>query len=138
MRRALVAAALCAGLAGCSAAGDPSGESRWNHAGVPFSFAYPADFTKASIDQGNTRGDVVGAVGLTKVDVIAVRRVTGGLVVAGGRNRFPHDVLGQRVVSELHPIPQAQGWYFECQYTRAHASKLKAACTRALATVRPR
>ena len=133
MRRAVLAVALCAGLAGCNAAGDPSGESRWSHAGVPFSFAYPADFSKASVDQGNTRGNVVGAVGITKVDVIAVRRQSGGPGAATS-----HRVLGHAVTSELHPVPGYRGWTLECQYTSDRASKLKAACSRALATIRPR
>jgi hypothetical protein len=131
MRTGLVAMALCAGLAGCSAAGDPSGEARWSHPGVPFSFAYPADFSKASIDEANTRGDVVGAVGLTKVDVIAVRRQPGG---AQGPVR--HTVLGRSVTSELLAVPGHSGWVFECQYTSEHAKKLRDACNRALATVR--
>jgi len=131
MKTALAAVALCATLAGCSAAGDPSGESRWSHPGVPFSFAYPADFSKASIDQGNTRGAVVGAVGLTKVDVIAVRRQSGG---PSGPVR--HTVLGQSVTSELLVVPGYRAWELECQYTSDHAKKLRDACNRALATVR--
>ena len=131
VRRLALLLLIAAGLGGCSAAGEPGGESRYSNPGIPFTFAIPADFTKASIDQGNTRGRVVGAVGLTKVDVIAVRRET-----AYGRGAVAHEVLGQRVTSELHAVPGFAGWTLECQYGEAHASKLKAACRRAIATVR--
>ena len=123
-------------LAGCNAAGEPDGAKRFSDADVPFTFEIPADFTKADIDQGNSRGDVVAGVGLSKVDVVAVRRAREGIVAVGGVNRFPHEVLGQRVTSELHAVPGFSGWALECQYTPEHADTVLKACRRAVATVR--
>jgi hypothetical protein len=134
MKRGLLAIALCVGVAGCSAAGDPAGATRYSNPDVPFTFEIPADFTKASIDEGNTRGTVIAAVGLSKVDVIAVRRTLAGAPAGPVR----HEVLGQAVTSELHDVPGVSGWTLECQYTSGHATKVRNACADALRTVRPR
>ena len=46
--------------------------------------------------------------------------------------------LGQQVTSELHSVPGFIGWVLECQFTSDHATKLRNACARALATIRVR
>lgn len=127
---ALVLVAAVAG--GCNAAGDPSGTKTFSDKHVPFTFRIPADFTKAPIDQGDTRGDVVAAAGLTKFDVIAVRRARGGIIVTSG-GEMPHTVQGHEVVSELHPV--LDGYVLECQYTPERAKKVRAACREAVASV---
>jgi hypothetical protein len=133
VRLALTLGAVAAlALAGCNASGEASGTRTFAPRRVPFSFQVPTDFTGASIDQGATRGDVVAAAGLTKVDVIAVRRVGAGTALPKGP--VVHDVLGQRVTSVLHPV--RTGWAIECQYTPARAKKVLAACRDALRTLR--
>lgn len=121
-------------VAGCNAAGDPTGSKLFSvkDGGVKFTFRIPADFTKAPIDEGDTRGNVLAAAGLTKLDVIAVRRVR-GMVVAGTGAAMPHEVQGHEVISELHPI--GDGYLLECQYTPEHRKKVKAACRDAVASV---
>lgn len=135
---ALALGALAAlAVGGCSLAGEPSKDDTvtWSKPGVPFTFEYPATFTKAPIDRGDTRGDVVGAVGLTKVDVVAVRRVRDLVVVSRGGVR--QTVLGQAVTSELHPVPGQAGWALECQYTSEYRGDIRDACRRALRSIRP-
>lgn len=134
MRRLALALVLAAPLAGCNAAGDPTGATRYSNPQVPFTFEVPADFTKASIDEANSRGAVIAAVGLTKVDVIAVRRTLAGAPTGP----VAHRVLGQSVTSELHPVPGVPGWTIECQYTAGRATKIRNACADALRTVRRR
>ena len=132
MRRLAAALLAVAGLAGCNAAGEPGGNKRFSDDAVPFTFEIPADFTEASVDHGNTRGEVVAGAGLSKVDVIAVRRVSD---VGGGGE---HEVLGTKVTSELRPVPGFSGWALECQYTPDHAEKVRDACRAAVGSVRPK
>src|SRR4051812_42894477 len=117
MRRLALALVAAVGLAGCNAAGDPSGTKRFSDGDVPFTFEIPADFNDASVDAENSRGDVVAGAGLSKVDVIAVRH--GKDVAAGGAQA--HEVLGRKVTSELRAVPGFSGWVLECQYTDARA-----------------
>jgi hypothetical protein len=122
---------LVAGLAGCSATGEPGGNKRFSDENVPFTFDIPADFTEASVDGMNSRGDVIAGAGLSKVDVLAVRRIASG---DADRGPVAHEVLGKQVVSELHPL---QGdYYLECQYTPDRAEKVREACRTAVASVR--
>jgi hypothetical protein len=117
-------------LAGCNAAGEPDGAKRFSDAAVPFTFEIPADFTKASVDDLNSSGDVVAGAGLSKVDVLAVRNQH------ASDGRLVHEVLGHRVTSELRPVPGFANWALECQYTPEFAQKVRDACDRAVATVR--
>jgi hypothetical protein len=133
MRRLALAFLCAAPLAGCNAAGEPSGERTFSDKSVPFTFEMPADFTKASVDDANSRGDVVAAAGVSKVDVIAVRRPGSAALPAGP---VAHAVLGEQVTSELHRV--RDGYALECQFTAAHRKKILDACARALATIAPR
>jgi hypothetical protein len=133
MRRLAATLLLAATTAGCNAAGEPSGARRFSDKHVPFTFRIPANFTKASVDDANSRGAVVAAAGLTKVDVVAVRRQT-----PHGSSVVRHEVLGQPVTSELHPIAGQSGWTLECQYTADRAQTIRDACLNALQTVRRR
>ena len=67
-RLALLVLGSAVALGGCDVAGDPTGTKTFSEDGVPFTFRIPADFTVAPVDRGDTRGDVVAAAGLTKVD----------------------------------------------------------------------
>lgn len=136
MRRLAAATMLAAalGAAGCNASGETATTRTFSDPAVPFTFTVPADFTDQSIDPANTRGDVVAAAGLTKVDVIAVRRL-GAAQPPPGPVR--HEVLGHPVTSELHRV-YGGDWVLECQYTADRAGKVRAACARAVASVRPR
>jgi hypothetical protein len=125
---------LAVAAGGCDAAGDPTGSKTFSAKDGPvkFTFRLPADFTKAPIDEGDTRGNVVAAAGLTKIDVIAVRRVRGGDTVRAGV-AIRHEVQGHEVFSELHPL--GDGYALECQYTPEQAEKVRAACRDAVASV---
>ena len=129
MRRLAAALLLAATVGGCNAAGEPDGDKRFSDSDVPFTFSLPADFTKASVDGENSRGDVIAGAGLSKVDVIAVRRASDAS--AGG----VHEVLGHRVTSQRHAVPGFSGWVLECQYTPGNASKVRDACRKAVASV---
>lgn len=130
---ALAALAAALALGGCAAAGEPGGTKTFSDRGVPFTFEVPVDFTKASVDEGATRGDVVAAAGISKLDVIAVRRVGAEALPSGP---VAHVVRGQRVTSELHRAPG--GYAIECQYTPARAQQVRDACRTALRTIRRR
>ena len=132
-RQLALAGILATALGGCDAAGQVSGTRTFSNPGVPFTFRVPTDFTNASIDEGDTRGDVVAGAGFTKVDVIAVRRVAAAALPPGP---VTDDVQGHKVTSELHPI--GDGYAIECQYTSQHAAKVRAACRAAVASVRRR
>jgi hypothetical protein len=121
-------------LGGCNAAGEPGGTRTYSNAQVPFTFLVPIDFTNASIDQGDTRGDVVAGAGLTKVDVIAVRRLGGAAPPAGP---VAHSVEGHAVTSEVHRV-YGGGWALECQYTSDRAKTVRDACRQAIASVKRR
>src|SRR3954453_12476210 len=130
MKWTVTLSTICVALAGCNAAGEPDGAKRFSDGAVPFTFEIPADFTKASVDDLNSKGNVVAGVGLTKVDVIAVRRFSGLIVQLGA---VEATVLGHRVLSEIHHV---QGdYYLECQYTPEFADKVRDACRKAVATV---
>ena len=125
---------LAGALGGCNAAGQSRSDVTYRNADVPFTMRVPADFTKASIDQGDTRGDVVAAVGLTKIDVIAVRRL-GGARPPGASVR--HEVQGRAVTSEVHRV-YGGDWAIECQYTAEFADRVTDACREAVASVERR
>jgi len=93
----------------------------------------PAAFTDETVDDANSRGEVVAVAGLTKVDAIAVRRVT---APPPGPQRL--EILGQAVTSEVFPVAQAKGWALECQYTDERADEVRSACRDALGSVRRR
>jgi hypothetical protein len=130
MRRFVPLLACAMALGGCEAAGEPGGSKTFSAPDVPFTFQVPADFAEAEVDQGATRGDVVAAAGLTKVDVIAARRVS-GLVVRSGP--LKHTVAGHRVTSELHEV--GDGWLLECQYSDEYRERILDACRTALRTL---
>lgn len=113
-------------LSGCGAAGDAGGTRTFSDENVPFTFEVPSEFTDETVDDANSRGDVVAAVGLSKVDVIAVRR---GQPLPGPQR---HEVLGKDVTSELQAVPGHDGFVLECQYTSERADKVRAACRDAL------
>lgn len=139
--RSLLAAVLLAaavGAAGCNASGETATTRTFSDRAVPFTFTVPADFTDESIDQGNSRGDVIAAAGLTKVDVIAVRRIDDHLLPIGGQGPIAHEVLGHAVKSELRPVPGFAGWFLECQYTAERTAKVRDACDRAVGSVKRR
>jgi hypothetical protein len=131
--RQLLTIGLLAGLlGGCDATGDIGGSRTISDAALPFTFALPSDFTKQPVDEANSRGDVVVAAGVSKVDVVAVRRVGGAVPTVPQRNR----ILGHAVTSELHAVEGAPGYAIECQYTSARADKVLAACRNAVRSVR--
>ena len=123
-------------LAGCNAAGEPGGDKTFSDEDVPFTFSIPAEFTKADVDTGNSAGDVIAGAGITKVDVIAVRRLPSGGVAEIGSGGQRHEVLGHEVTSELHPVEQASGYAIECQYTEEYREDVLDACRTALDSVR--
>jgi hypothetical protein len=135
MRRLLPLALAALTLGGCSLAGEPTGSTVFSDADVPFSFDLPADFTEAPVDQSDTRGDVVAAAGLTKVDVVAVRRLPRSRIPAGP---VRHRVMGHAVTSLVHAVPGRPGWALECQYTSERRGAILGACGQALRSVRPR
>jgi hypothetical protein len=98
---------------------------------VPFTFALPAEFTKAPIDLADSRGDVVAAAGLSKVDLIAVRRVGSRKPPTGP---VTHVVQGRKVTSEVHPVDDT-GFAIECQYTQERAKDVREACAEAVDSV---
>jgi len=140
MRRVMAALLLAAalGAAGCNASGETATTRTFSDRAVPFTFTVPADFTDESIDEGNSRGDVVAAAGLTKVDVIAVRRIDDHLLPIGGTVPVAHEVLGHAVKSQLRPVPGFRGWFLECQYTAERTAKVRDACARAISSVKRR
>lgn len=97
---------------------------------MPFEFQVPSEFTEETIDDANSRGDVLAAVGLGKVDVIAVRRA--GATVRGPQR---HEVLGKAVTSELYPVEGFDAFIIECQYTEERAEQVRSACADALESV---
>lgn len=126
--------ALTAAVAGCDASGETVSARTFGHARVPFTFTVPTDFTTEPIDQGDTRGNVVAAAGLTKVDLIAVRRL-GSVPVPSAPVR--HDVQGHAVTSVVRRV-YGGDWALECQYTAEREHTVRDACDRAVATVRRR
>jgi len=117
---------LAGALSGCEATGDVGGTRTFSDDAVPFEFDVPSDFTDETVDVANSRGDVLAAVGLSKVDLIAVRRVSPGAEPPSGPQR--HEVLGKEVTSEVHAVDGAAEYLIECQYTEEHAEKVRSAC----------
>lgn len=113
-------------LSACGAPGDAGDTRTFADENVPFTFEVPSEFTDETVDNANSRGDVLAAVGLSKVDVIAVRR---GQPLPGPQR---HEVLGQDVTSELRAIPGYDGYVLECQYTSERADEVRSACRDAL------
>ena len=124
---------LAAVLGGCEATGDAGGTRTFSDDAVPFEFEVPSDFTDETIDDANSRGEVLAAVGLSKVDLIAVRRVSPGAKPPTGPQR--HEVLGHEVTSELHAVEGADEYRIECQYTEESAEKVRSACADALDSI---
>lgn len=117
-------------LAGCEGVDAGAGGTRtFEQAGVPLTFEVDATFTEESVDELNSRGNVIAGYGLSKVDVIALRRVDGELPAGPQR----HVVLGKRVTSELHRV--ADGYAIECQYTDERAADVRKACADAVRSV---
>ena len=132
-RQAAALAALALALGGCSAAGDATGDRTFSARAVPFTFLLPADFTKAAVDQLNSRGDVVAGAGIDKLDVIAVRRIPAARRLPGGP--IAHRVRGVAVTSTLHRVP-IPGWAIECQWTAARRARVLVGCREAVASAR--
>ena len=99
---------------------------------MPLTFEVDALFTEETVDELNSRGDVIAGYGLSKVDVIALRRVSGELPEGPQR----HEVLGKDVTSELHRV--ADGYAIECQYTEDRAEDVREACQDAVDSVEER
>jgi hypothetical protein len=128
----LLASAVAVG--GCEATGDVGGTRTFSDDAVPFVFEVPSEFTDEPVDRANSRGNVVAAVGLSKVDVIAARRAPDAGQLPDGPQR--HEVLGKQVTSELHPVEGQPGWLIECQYTDDRQDKVRSACRAALESVK--
>ena len=124
---------LAAVLGGCEATGDAGGTRTFSDGAVPFEFEVPSEFTDETIDDANSRGEVLAAVGLTKVDLIAVRRIGPGTAPPTGPQR--HEVLGHEVTSELHAVDGLDEYRIECQYTEERADDVRSACADALDSV---
>ena len=121
-------------VGGCSASGESTGSHTFSDDAVPFTFHVPVEFTKESVDQFDTRGDVVSAVGVDKVDVIAVRRIPPGVPLPRGDVR--HVVQGQAVTSRLHGLTVGgQRWAIECQWTSDRRAKVLDACRQAVGSI---
>jgi hypothetical protein len=131
-RQLLTAGLLAAALGGCEATGDTGGLRTISDASLPFEFRIPTTFTEETIDRANSRGNLVVAAGLTKVDVVAVREIAAADVPARPTR---HVVLGKDVTSEVHAVDGVPGYAFECQYTSARADDVRAACRDAMRTV---
>ncbi len=133
-RQIVLAALACAGLAGCSAAGEATGDRTFSDDDVPFTFRVPAEFIEASIDQFDSRGDVVAAVGIDKLDVIAVRRLARGVSVP--RGDVAHEVQGRSVVSRLHVVRvRSERWAIECQWQAESRDDVLDACATAVDSI---
>ncbi len=135
-RRCCAAAAAAAlALGGCSGdLGQGGGDRTVSAAQVPFTFTVPAAFSRESIDELASRGDVLAAVGIDKVDVIAVRRIPPGTTVPRGDVR--HRVLGHAVASRLHAFTAGgQRWGLECQWTPEHRADVLKACRQAIGSI---
>lgn len=121
-------------LAGCSAAGETSGSRTIDDSDVPFTFKVPADFTKEPVDQFDSRGDVVVAAGVDKLDLIAVRRIAPGVKVPVGD--VPHTVQGQSVTSRLRlELVGRDRWAIECQWRPDRRAKVLDACREAIGSI---
>ena len=117
-------------LTGCEGLDEGSGGTRtFEKEDVPLTFEVDALFTEESVDALNSNGDVIAGYGLSKVDVIALRRVDGD--VPSGPQR--HEILGKEVTSELYPV--ADGYAIECQYTEKFADDVREACADAVESV---
>lgn len=97
---------------------------------LPFTLEVRTDFTEESVDQGDTRGDVILALGISKLDVIAVRRVGSRELPTGP---IEHEVQGETVTSELFEV--ADGYAIECQYRDDRADTVRSACRETVASV---
>lgn len=124
---------VAAALSGCEATGDVGGTRTFSDEAVPFEFEIPSEFTDETVDDANSRGEVLAAVGLSKVDVIAVRRIPATTLVKSGPQ--PHEVLGKEVSSELRAVDGFAGYWIECQYTDDRADEVRSACDDALDTI---
>jgi hypothetical protein len=119
-------------FAGCEATGDAGGTKTFAPEGVPFTFELPSDFAlDESIDDANSRGNVIAAAGLSKTDLIAVRRIDR---LPAGPQR--HEVLGKDVVSELHAVEGFPGYALECQHGDEYSDDITSACRSALESVK--
>jgi hypothetical protein len=121
-------------IGGCSAAGETSGARTIDDRDVPFTFQVPADFTKEPVDQFDSRGDVLAAAGVDKLDLIAVRRIAPGVRLPKGD--VPHVVQGHRVSSRLHGIDVGgERWAIECQWQPDRRAKVLDACREAVGSI---
>src|SRR4051794_4841097 len=134
LRQIPLLALAAAALGGCSAAGESTGEHTISASGGPITFRVPVEFTKESVDEFDTRGEVVLAAGVDKLDVVALRQVAPGIPLPRGDLR--HRVQGRSVTSRLHAIPG--GWALECQWTAERRTKVLDACGRAVGSIQRR
>ena len=118
-------------LAGCEAEVEQTETRRVSHEDLPFTLEMRTDFTEESINRGDTRGDVIVGYGISKLDVIAVRRVGGQDLPEGP---VEHEVQGQTVTSELFPV--ADGYAIECQYREDREETVRSACRDVVDSVR--
>jgi hypothetical protein len=132
LRQIVPAVLVAAAIGGCSAAGEASGERTIDDASAPFTFRVPADFTEESVDDFDTRGEVLAAAGIDKLDVIALRRLGPGQRVP--RGDVPHRVQGEAVTSRLHEVP-GSGFAIECQWRPDRRDKVLDACRTAVGSI---
>lgn len=120
-------------LAGCAAEPEVTESRRVSLEELPFTLEVRTDFTEEAIDRADSRGDVIVGYGLSKLDVIAVRRVGGQKLPEGP---VEHEVQGETVTSELFPV--ADGYAIECQYRADRAETVRSACRAAVESVKMR
>lgn len=132
-RQLLTIGLAAAAISGCEATGDTGGTRTFSDEAVPFEFDIPSEFTDETVDDANSRGEVLAAVGLSKVDVIAVRRIPRTTAVQSGPQ--PNEVLGKDVSSELRAVDGFAEYWIECQYTDERADEVRSACDDALKTI---
>ena len=118
-------------LAGCEADVEQTETRRVSHEDLPFTLEVRTDFTRETVDQADTRGDVVVGFGISKLDVIAVRRVGTQDLPTGP---VEHEVQGETVTSELFPV--GDGFAIECQYRADRADTVRSACRETVDSVK--
>ena len=131
MKWTVTLSTLCLLLSGCEGVDEGAGGTRtFQEEGVPLTFEVDVMFTEETVDDLNSAGDVIAGYGLSKVDVIALRRIDGAPPEGPQR----HEVLGKQVTSELHRV--ADGYALECQYTEDRAADVREACADAIESVK--
>jgi hypothetical protein len=154
---ALAATALAATVAACG-----GGDKTFDESGM--TFTYPGDLKAGTSVGAKPAGRVIGIVGLGRDDYIAARRqATAPLPVAALRSNLPAVVAGVipssvhlehhrglTMVAGTQQPPGTTGveaqiyffngagktWELECWSTPSRRARIRAACRRALATVK--